>query len=91
MRQAVGLPLICSQRINDPLIAGEVLAKSLLMGGVTHRFPDLRVALLEGGVVNGSRLYTDIFSRWNKRNVEALENLNPANIDAEKARELFLR
>ena len=57
--------------------AGEVLAKSLLMGGVTYRFPELRVALLEGGVVNGSRLYTDIYSRWKKRNVEALENLKP--------------
>jgi predicted TIM-barrel fold metal-dependent hydrolase len=71
--------------------AGEVLAKSLLMGGVTYRFPELRVALLEGGVVNGSRLYTDIYSRWKKRNVEALENMNPANIDREQARELFLQ
>ena len=43
--------------------AGEVLAKSLLMGGVTYRFPDLRVALLEGGVVSGTRLYADIVGR----------------------------
>ena len=71
--------------------AGEVLAKALLMGGVTRRFPKLRVALLEGGVVNGSRLYTDIYARWKKRNLEALENLNPANIDGDKARELFAR
>ena len=30
--------------------AGEVLCKSLLMGGVTTRFPDLRVALLEAAL-----------------------------------------
>ena len=71
--------------------AGEVLAKSLLMGGVTYRFPDLRVALLEGGVVSGTRLYADIVGRWKKRNVESLENLNPASIDLEQARGLFER
>ena len=71
--------------------AGEVLAKSLLMGGVTYRFPDLRVALLEGGVVSGTRLYADIVGRWKKRNVRALENLNPANIDLEQAKGLFER
>lgn len=70
--------------------AGEVLCKGLLMGGVTHRFPRLRVALLEGGVVNGSRLYVDIHARWRKRNLEAVENMNPANIDVERARSLFL-
>ncbi|MEJ2088743.1 MAG: amidohydrolase family protein [Gammaproteobacteria bacterium] len=69
--------------------AGEVLCKGLLMGGVTKRFPKLRVALLEGGVVNGARLYVDIHARWKKRNLDAVENMNPANIDTAKARELF--
>ena len=59
------------------------------MGGVTYRYPDLRVALLEGGVVSGARLYTDIVGRWKKRNPAGLENLNPANIDLAKAQELF--
>ncbi|MCZ6887056.1 MAG: amidohydrolase family protein [Gammaproteobacteria bacterium] len=71
--------------------AGEVLAKGLLMGGVTRRFPQLRVALLEGGVINGSRLYVDVHARWKKRNLNALDNLNPASLDRDKARELFLR
>ena len=71
--------------------AGEVLAKSLLMGGVTYRFPDLRVALLEGGVVSGTRLYADIVGRWKKRNLQSLENLNPANLDLEQAKGLFER
>lgn len=71
--------------------AGEVLAKALLMGGVTRRFPKLRVALLEGGAQNGVRLYVDIFSRWKKRGPAGLENLNPANLDLAEARNLFER
>jgi len=69
--------------------AGEVLAKSLLMGGVTARFPKLRVALLEGGVQNGVRLYADLFSRWQKRNPQSLQNLDPANLDLQEAHRLF--
>ena len=69
--------------------AGEVLAKSLLMGGVTRRFPKLRVALLEGGVQNGVRLFADIFSRWKKRSPQSLEHLNPANLDMQQAHALF--
>lgn len=38
---------------------GEALAKSLFLGGVLHRFPALRVALLEGGVASAARLYKD--------------------------------
>ncbi len=71
--------------------AGEVLCKSLLMGGVTRRFPRLRVALLEGGVVNGCRLYADILARWEKRSLERQANLDPANLDRALARRLFER
>ncbi|MEJ2132067.1 MAG: amidohydrolase family protein [Gammaproteobacteria bacterium] len=69
--------------------AGEVLAKALLMGGVTRRFPKLRVALLEGGAVNGTRLYADILARWKKRSPERVENMNPENVDLQKAHQLF--
>lgn len=69
--------------------AGEVLAKSLLMGGVTRRFPELRVALLEGGVVNGVRLYADILARWRKRSLESQINLDPAQLDKRVAHDLF--
>jgi len=69
--------------------AGEMLAKALVMGGVTRRFPELRVACLEGGVMNGVRLYGDLFSRWEKRSLESLQNLDPMNIDQRLARELF--
>jgi len=69
--------------------AGEVLAKSLVMGGVTTRFPQLRVALLEGGVQNGVRLYADLFSRWEKRSLQGLQRTDPANLNMEEARRLF--
>jgi len=71
--------------------AGEVLCKSLLMGGVTTRFPELRVALLEGGVAHGARIYADIIARWEKRGPEQLNHLDPANLDIELAQDLFSR
>lgn len=72
--------------------AGEYLARSLFMGGVTRRFPDLRVALLEGGVTFGARLYSDLMGHWQKRNIKALEaNLDPNRIDRAQAADLFRR
>jgi predicted TIM-barrel fold metal-dependent hydrolase len=64
--------------------AGEALAKSLFFGGVTYRFPRLRVALLEGTVAVGVRLYVDLLARWRKRGAHAIDRLNPANIDRER-------
>ncbi|MFI5046954.1 MAG: amidohydrolase family protein, partial [Acidimicrobiia bacterium] len=66
---------------------GEALAKSLFLGGVLHRFPGLRVGLMEGGVAVGVRLYGDLVGRWEKRGPEGLLNLDLRNIDtAELAR-----
>jgi hypothetical protein len=61
--------------------AAEALAKSLFFGGVTRRFPGLRVALLEGTVAVGVRLYVDLVARWRKRGAQVIDRLNPANID----------
>jgi predicted TIM-barrel fold metal-dependent hydrolase len=63
--------------------AAEALAKSLFFGGVTRRFPRLRVALLEGTVAVGVRLYIDLIARWRKRGAHVIDRLNPANIDRE--------
>lgn len=66
---------------------GEVLAKSLFLGGVLRRFPTLRVALLEGGVAVGARLYSDLVGRFEKRGPEGIAKLDVRNIDtAELAR-----
>jgi predicted TIM-barrel fold metal-dependent hydrolase len=61
--------------------AGEAVAKSLVLGGVLQRFPQLRVTLLEGGVVNGVRLLVDLVGRWHKRGRQGMAKLHPGNLD----------
>jgi len=69
--------------------AGEAVCKALLIGGVTRRFPTLKVAFLEGGVGWACQLYGDLIGHWKKRNPKALEEVNPANLDRNMLRELF--
>lgn len=71
--------------------AGEALCKALFFAGVTHRFPTLKFAFLEGGVSTGARLYADLVARWHKRNPEAIENYNPANLNVELMLDLCRR
>lgn len=61
--------------------AGEAVCKALFIGGVTRRFPKLRFAFLEGGVGWACSLYSDLIGHWKKRNPEALEEVNPANLN----------
>jgi predicted TIM-barrel fold metal-dependent hydrolase len=71
--------------------AGEALCKSLVLGGVTRRFPSLKFALLEGGVGWACNLYADLIGHWEKRNRRDIENYNPANLDRDLMAELFER
>ncbi len=71
--------------------AGEALCKALFFGGVTRRFPTLKFAFLEGGVSTGARIYADLIARWHKRNPDALENYNPANLNPELLLDLCRR
>jgi predicted TIM-barrel fold metal-dependent hydrolase len=58
------------------------LAKSLFLGGVTRRFPEMNFGFLEGGVAWATALYCDIIAHWEKRNLGALQrDLDPALID----------
>jgi hypothetical protein len=41
----------------------------------------LNFAFLEGGVGWGCSLYNDLIGHWAKRNLKALEEINPANLD----------
>jgi hypothetical protein len=61
----------------------ESMAKSLFLGGVTHRFPSLKFGFLEGGVAWGCSLYADLIGHWEKRNGNAIINLDPdlLNVD----------
>ncbi len=69
--------------------AGEATCRSLFLGGVPTRFPKLRFAFLEGGVAWGLSLYSGILGVWEKRGRDAIEHLNPANLDRPLLRELL--
>jgi predicted TIM-barrel fold metal-dependent hydrolase len=61
--------------------ASEAVCKALFLGGVTRRFPQLKFAFLEGGVGWACQLYVDLIEHWEKRKLEALEEVNPKNLD----------
>ena len=67
----------------------EALCKSLFLGGVTRRFPELSFGLLEGGVGWACTLFADIISHWEKRNKASIHHLDPARIDTALILELF--
>lgn len=69
--------------------AGEAVCKSLFLNGVTRRFPTLNFAFLEGGVGWACALYSDLIGHWKKRNVQALEYTNPANLNMHTIAEYF--
>ena len=59
--------------------AGEATAKSLFMGGVTHRFPKLKFLFLEGGVGWARSLLSDLVGHWEKRNLREVAKYDPRN------------
>jgi len=61
--------------------AGEAICKALFLGGVTRRFPSLNFAFLECGVGWAVSLYSDLIGHWEKRNIKAMENYDPANLN----------
>ena len=69
--------------------AGQAFARALFFGGVTHRFPDLTFAFLEGGVSWACSLLCDFVERWKKRNREAVFQYDPAFFDAEHLGQMF--
>lgn len=69
----------------------QAFAKALFFGGVTRRFPKLRVALLEGGADWGAHVYTHLVDRWEKRNRHAIQNYNPEHADLDLLEDLFRR
>ena len=67
----------------------QAFAKALFFGGVTKRFPQLRVAMLEGGADWGAHVYIHLVDRFSKRNFKALQNYNPDLTNADELFELF--
>ncbi len=68
--------------------AHEALCKSMVFGGVPHRFPDLRVGFLEGGVGWAVGLYCDLLSHWKKRNKSVIHEYDPRRVDRAMIQEL---
>lgn len=61
--------------------ANEAVCKALFLGGVTRRFPQVKFGFLEGGVGWACQLLADLIEHWEKRNLTALAEVNPDNID----------
>ncbi|NRA08602.1 MAG: amidohydrolase family protein [Myxococcales bacterium] len=65
-----------------------LLCKALFLGGVVRRFPKLNFGFLECGVGWACNQYADLIGHWEKRNRDALVNLDPAQLDREHFLEL---
>jgi predicted TIM-barrel fold metal-dependent hydrolase len=61
--------------------AGHAVCKAMFLGGVTRRFPGLRVAFLEGGVGWAAMLYADLIGHWEKRSLQGLAHTDPRALD----------
>jgi len=61
--------------------AGQALAKSLVLGGVTRRFPSLNIACLEGGAAWGVSLAHSFVEHWEVRGSPGIERVDPQRID----------
>jgi predicted TIM-barrel fold metal-dependent hydrolase len=70
--------------------ASHAFAKALVLGGVTHRFPQLRFAFLEGGVGWACNLVSDLVGHWERRRRAAMEaQTRPTNLDRAHLETLF--
>ncbi len=71
--------------------ANDAICKSLFLGGVTRRFPELKFLFLEGGVGWARTLLGEIKGHWEKRNRDAVYNCDPKRIDREQFSALYHR
>jgi predicted TIM-barrel fold metal-dependent hydrolase len=69
--------------VNGLAAAHESLCKSLFLAGVTRRFPDLRLGFLEGGVAWACALFAGLVGHWEKRNRDAILDLDPDRLDVD--------
>jgi hypothetical protein len=71
--------------------SNHAVAKSLFMGGVTRRFPELNFAFLEGGVSWAASLLCDLIGHWEKRNGPQMRTLDPSRTDWAAVGDLYRR
>lgn len=82
-----------AQRSTTNYVANHVLghasllievAKSLILGGVYHRFPTLHLAYLEGGAGWAVDMMHSLVEHFEKRSPEGLELLDPRRLDVDE-------
>ena len=60
------------------------LCRSLVIGGMPARFPELRMGFMEGGSGWPAPLLQSIEEHWEKRRASGLHAYDPANLDLER-------
>ncbi len=76
--------------VNGLAAAHESLCKSLFLSGVTNRFPELRFGFLEGGVAWACALFAALVGHWDKRNRDAIVELDPDRLDVDALMQYFV-
>ena len=69
--------------------AGQALATSLVLGGVTRRFPTPNIACLEGGAAWGVSLLHSLVEHGEVRGLPGLERIDPRRVDESAVRALL--
>ena len=69
--------------------AQEAACRSLVMGGVTRRFPDLHCGFLEGGIAWAAQLYADLLGHYEKRNTDVVGMFDPRRFDVDLCAQLL--
>ena len=70
--------------------SASAICKSLFLGGVSQRFPQLNFLFLEGGVGWARSLLADLTGHWEKRNLGALaDDLDPRRMDLDLFQKLY--
>ena len=67
----------------------EAACRSLIMGGVPRRFPELHLTFLEGGVTWACQLYADLLGHFEKRSGSAVRAFDDATLDLPLAAMLY--
>src|SRR5208337_2351071 len=65
------------------------LCRSIVMGGVARRFPQLAFGFLECGAGWACDLLHSLEEHWEKRNIAGLANYDPSRLDRPRLHELL--
>ena len=76
-------------RLNNFGASNHAICKAMMFGGVTRRFPGLRLGFLEGGAAWACSLFGDLVETWATRRPEALRGCDPAALDTKALTDLF--